>query len=664
MHEDIYEELDKFLGDQEFDSEEEYDKKVQEFIDKYNAEHEGKEQTDFDKAYELLDKAANDSKTKETAIKRAKKAYEICNDCLDAIIFLADMEENSNKALEIIEGPLKKEEEKLKKEGFFKKENIGHFYEIRETKNYMELLKIKGIEMAKSGRFKLATNIFEEMIRLDNEDNLEARYHLMRIYTYLEDEEKILKVYNKYNDDDFNMLFPLFILYYKLGNEKETEKYLKKIAKNSKEFLRYYDLEYKFRNVYGIKAISPDSELIDVFNTIVEMNFVLSKMNSFNEAIYEMAVRLNLLKPEEEKKSLRKKKYKSQSHFTEEKDSVDYLNKVDEKVLEYFDILVEEFPEWLREYINTKEMLHQSHISVTCGTIYSKLFESDFFFSNLDHSIAVALIIWHFTHDKKQTLAGLFHDIATPAFKHCVDFLEGDYMKQEATENMTHEIIKKSREIMRLLERDNIEIEEVDNYHMYEIADNDRPKLSADRLEYSLSNALFSYKLLDIDEVKKIYNDIYIQKNEDNISELGFKTKEIAEEFVRVTSIQSIKYREDKTRYSMQLIADILKGLEKEGLIKKEELYTLTEKQIIDIIQKSKYKEIFNLWKNAKTVISSKQKPENRYYVHHEAKIRYIDPLVIGTRISRKSKKARDMMADNLNYDMTNYVYMKYNFKF
>lgn len=471
MHEDIYEELDKFLGDQEFDSEEEYDKKVQEFIDKYNKEHEGKEQTDFDKAYELLDKAVNDSKTKKIAIKRAKKAYEICNDCLDAIIFLADMEENSNRALEIIEGPLKKEKEKLKKQGFFKKENIGHFYEIRETKNYMELLKIKGIEMAKSGRFKLATNIFEEMIRLDNEDNLEARFDLMRIYTYLEDEEKILKVYNKYNDDDLNILFPLLILYYKLGNEKETEKYLKKIDKNSKEFLRYYELEYKFRNVYGIKAISPDSELIDVFNTIVEMNFVLSKMKSFNEAIYEMAVRLNLLKPEEEKKSLVKKKYKSQNYLVEWVVADDYLKKADERILEYFDILAEEFPVWLKDYINTKPMRSQSHISVTCGTIYSKLFESDFFFSNLDHSIAVALIIWHFTHDKKQTLAGLFHDIATPAFKHCVDFLEGDYMKQEATENMTHEIIKKSREIMRLLERDNIEIEEVDNYHMYEIAE-------------------------------------------------------------------------------------------------------------------------------------------------------------------------------------------------
>ena len=39
------------------------------------------------------------------------------------------------------------------------------------------------------------------------------------------------------------------------------------------------------------------------------------------------------------------------------------------------------------------------------------------------------------TKDKKATLAGLFHDIATPSFKHCVDFLNGDYMTQESTED-------------------------------------------------------------------------------------------------------------------------------------------------------------------------------------------------------------------------------------
>ena len=113
--------------------------------------------------------------------------------------------------------------------------------------------------------------------------------------------------------------------------------------------------------------------------------------------------------------------------------------------IQYFSFLEPDFPHWLEEYINTEELLSQSYISTTCGTIYSNLFESDYFFSSLDHSVAVALIVWHFTHDKRQTLAGLFHDIATPAFKHCVDFLNKDYMEQESTEALTTEIIKNSK---------------------------------------------------------------------------------------------------------------------------------------------------------------------------------------------------------------------------
>ena len=50
-------------------------------------------------------------------------------------------------------------------------------------------------------------------------------------------------------------------------------------------------------------------------------------------------------------------------------------------------------------------------------------------------------------------------------------------------------------------------------------------------------------------------------ENEENEIELGFKTKKIARNFVKVTSRLSIIYREDRTRYSMQLIADILKKL-------------------------------------------------------------------------------------------------------
>ena len=341
---------------------------------------------------------------------------------------------------------------------------------------------------------------------------------------------------------------------------------------------------------------------------------------------------------------------------------MDYMSKIDKKIKNYFNILEPNFPEWLNEYINTDILLKQQYISITCGTIYTDLFESNFFFSSLDHSIAVALICWHFTHDKKITLSGLFHDVATPVFKHCIDFLNGDYMSQESTEDLTTEIISNSKKVMSLLRRDNIKLSEIDNYHIYPIADNDTPQLAADRLEYSLSNALLTYNLLNIGEIEEIYNDIEIEINENHIQELGFKSKKIARKFVKITSKLSVIYREDRTRYSMQFLADVVRKLNEDHIIEKSDLYNLKEDEIIKIIEDSKYSNIYNIWKNSKKVKISKEKPSNVYYVHHGAKIRYIDPIVNGLRMSRICKIADKMIKNNLSYDMDKYIYLDFNF--
>lgn len=112
----------------------------------------------------------------------------------------------------------------------------------------------------------------------------------------------------------------------------------------------------------------------------------------------------------------------------------------------------------------------------------------------------------------------------------------------------------------------------------------------------------------------------------------------------------------------MQFLADIIKRLNEENKIKLEDLYTLKEKEIIDIIENSKYSEIFNIWKNSKKVKTTKQEPNNVYFVHHGAKVRYIDPLFNGERISSISKTAKKMIDENLAYDMSNYVYLDFNF--
>ena len=82
-----------------------------------------------------------------------------------------------------------------------------------------------------------------------------------------------------------------------------------------------------------------------------------------------------------------------------------YFENLNETIREYFNILSEEIPDFLYDYINTQEMQRIGKIGYGCGTDYTKIFNNKFFYSNLEHSIAVALIVWNFTKDKKQTLA-------------------------------------------------------------------------------------------------------------------------------------------------------------------------------------------------------------------------------------------------------------------
>lgn len=263
-----------------------------------------------------------------------------------------------------------------------------------------------------------------------------------------------------------------------------------------------------------------------------------------------------------------------------------YLNNLNPILRKYFSILSEDFPEFLLDYINTKAMQKQDKISISCGTYYSKMFDMDFWYSSLEHSIAVALIIWHFTKDKKQTLAGLLHDIATPSFKHCIDFMNGDSEKQESTEDLTKTLILKSDEIMALLKRDGINIDEVCDYHIYPIADNDIPMLSADRLEYTLSNGLGAIKKVwDLDEVKEIYSNIQVFKNENGILEMGFTDIRLASKFVEKMSELSICYMNDNRRFSMQFLADIMKIMSEHKLITINDLYNMSEEDIIEKIE-------------------------------------------------------------------------------
>ena len=338
-----------------------------------------------------------------------------------------------------------------------------------------------------------------------------------------------------------------------------------------------------------------------------------------------------------------------------------YFNKISKFLREYFRILSPDIPEFLEEYIDTDEMQRIDGTSMNVGVQYSGLYKLVRDYSNLDHSVGVALIVWHFTKDKKATLAGLFHDIATPTFKHCIDFMNGDYETQESTEERTTDIIKNSKKIMSLLERDGIKLEEINDYKLYPIADNDHPKLSADRLEYNFSGGFSLIDLWTLEDIKKCYDNMFVSKNEDGIDEIVFRDLDVCEFYIEKLSKLWPWWICDKDRCVMQFIADTCKEMNENGYLSINDLYTYSEDYVIDLILNHSNKRISNRFKqfmNIRTYYVTKDKLKNKYSVRIKSKKRYVNPLVYNKGrlldISSSSKKRFDEFYNSTNFE--NYV--------
>lgn len=194
--------------------------------------------------------------------------------------------------------------------------------------------------------------------------------------------------------------------------------------------------------------------------------------------------------------------------------------------------------------------------------------------------------------------------------------------------------------------------------------------LAADRLEYTLSNGLgATKKLWSLSEIREIYNDIEVLENEEGISEIGFKSIEKAEKFVHVMSKLSSMYICNKTKFSMQFLADIIKRMSNRNLITIKDLYELSDKEVIKIIEDCEYdniSECFKIWKNAENINEGEEKIEDKYTVSVNAKIRYIIPLVRQenkfVRINQLSTNAREDIERALNYKTKKYAYLDFKF--
>lgn len=339
------------------------------------------------------------------------------------------------------------------------------------------------------------------------------------------------------------------------------------------------------------------------------------------------------------------------------------------KIDEYHKILSKEFPSFLSEYISTPSMQRLKGIGLLCGTDWTSLYKNRFYYSRLNHSVGVSLIVWNFTHDKKQTLAGLFHDISTPLFSHVAEFRKGDALTQTDSENETKNLICNDKILCTLLKRDNILVEEVCDYHIYPVADNERPQLSADRLEYMFPSGAALQGSWTLEEIKDIYSDIKVLKNETNVDELGFCSLEKAEKYCEKFCETGHVLQLNENKLTLQLLAEIITLAIDLNIINEEDCYALSEtcamKRFDDFCAKEnvnknkkvqKFISFYKTFCTMKTVIHTQMPLENHFCVSLDVKQRYIDPLVYvnsvkkSRRLSEVSEKSSKIINDFLNY--------------
>ena len=342
---------------------------------------------------------------------------------------------------------------------------------------------------------------------------------------------------------------------------------------------------------------------------------------------------------------------------------------------EYYKILCPEFPNFLKKYIELPIMQRLSGIGLLCGTDWTSLYKNRFFYSRLDHSVGVALIIWNFTKDKTQTIAGLLHDVSTTVFSHVSDFRKGDALTQTSTEEPTTKMILSDSALCKLLESDGIEPKDVVDYHIYPIADNEIPSLSADRLEYMYPSGLALDGSWTFEEIAKTYNDLTILKNEENKEELGFKTIEMAELYCKKFCMIGHILQLNENKLSLQLLSQIMSNAVELNVLQEEDFMTLSESKIIEKIEsfiskktlsveEQKFATMYNTFRKMTKVEHTSQKlPEDKYFcVSLKVKQRYINPLVkVGSnsqqakRLSEVSDFANKLIKDFLEYEDTKF---------
>lgn len=285
MDKKIKELLNDFLKDKEFSTTEELNEAIDKFINDNNLNKLDNisQKKKLNQAYHLLETAKN-SPSKIQAKQLAKDAYDKCPECFEAYLFYTQLEDEPLKQQQLLIKGLKLEQERLIKKGLFLKNNIGSFYQISETRSYIRGLYTLANLYVSDGKMRLAANICEEILNLNQSDNTDAHFLLMAIYAILEEEQLLLNLNQLYDYECLESLVPLMYLYYKKDNFLKSKEYLTKINEHNSYFKRYY-LNEQIKDDNFLENFYQRGSMSEVAKYITNYDFLLKSSTTIKSFI-------------------------------------------------------------------------------------------------------------------------------------------------------------------------------------------------------------------------------------------------------------------------------------------------------------------------------------------------------------------------------------------
>lgn len=287
-------------------------------------------------------------------------------------------------------------------------------------------------------------------------------------------------------------------------------------------------------------------------------------------------------------------------------------------------------PTFLIKYLNSPSLVRLKNVGYFCGMDYASknIYNFQEYVSRFDHSVNVSLITYMLTHENNPTIAGLFHDIATPCFSHVIDYMNKDYEVQESTEEYTEQIIKSDKYLLSCLDEDNIKVEDIINFKKYYIVDNDRPKLCADRLDGIIIPGMFWTKELSVDQVETIIKDLSIYKNEFCEDEIGFNNYTVGKKIIEVNNTIDSYCQSNEDNYMMELLSYITKLSIDNKYFSYDELYKYNERELFMIMKSTNNLELKELISKFENI-----KKEDIPNIKIPNKVRKLSPIVKSKRI-------------------------------